>query len=79
MEKTLDKKKSKKDPRHPVSSRMRNGKFLLHSHPFLERELGVPEGHIIIDSDVFFTLVNIHGKYVDPNSTIKTEEKNRLT
>ena len=39
----------------------------LHSHPHMEEELKVPQGHVIIDSDVFLELVNIHGSYVNPN------------
>jgi hypothetical protein len=33
----------------------------LHSHPTLERKLGVPEGHAIIDSEAFLLLREIHG------------------
>jgi len=43
----------------------------LHSHPQQERDLGVQPGHVIIDSDVFFRLINIHGPYVEPDSEVK--------
>lgn len=33
----------------------------LHNHGSMERQLGVPEGHIIIDSDVFYAIINKHG------------------
>ena len=36
----------------------------LHNHPAMERKLSVPDGHVVIDSDVFLALVNIHGDYV---------------
>lgn len=37
----------------------------LHTHPLMERKLGVPEGHVIIDSDVFMALRKIHGMKVE--------------
>lgn len=33
-------------------------KHKLHSHPNMERELGVPVGHIIIDGDEYFLALN---------------------
>ena len=36
----------------------RNTLRSLHTHPKLETELNVPEGHVIVDKDVFEFLVN---------------------
>ena len=32
----------------------------LHSHPNLEKNLFVPEGHVIIDADAYLWLLNFH-------------------
>lgn len=40
---------------------MVNKIYRIHNHPQLERELGVPEGHVIIDADLYLELVNRHG------------------
>ena len=53
-------KKTKKSKKEMSGRRLR-----LHNHPFLERDLKVPEGHVIIDSDVYFALLNLHGGFVD--------------
>ena len=43
-------------------------KMRLHSHPRMEKDHRVPDGHVIIDYHVFFELVRIHGRYVTPNA-----------
>lgn len=51
MTRTKKKKLSKAPPVViiPPVARLR-----LHNHPRMESELRVPEGHVIIDADVFF-------------------------
>jgi hypothetical protein len=44
----------------------------LHNHPIMERQLNIPPGHVIIDSDTFLALINIHGRYVWPNAKLPT-------
>jgi hypothetical protein len=38
----------------------------------MERQLNIQPGHVIIDSDTFLALVNIHGRYVSPNAKLST-------
>jgi hypothetical protein len=52
-------------------SNIKSKPLRLHSHPAMERQLNIPHGHVIIDSNVFLALVNIHGNYV---STINTNQ-----
>jgi hypothetical protein len=49
-------------------------KMRLHSHPYMEKDCKVPDGHVIIDYDVFFKLVQIHGRYVTPNKEVDRDE-----
>jgi hypothetical protein len=33
----------------------------IHTHPILERQLGVPDGHVIIDAELFLELLRKFG------------------
>lgn len=37
-------------------------KMCLHTHPQMERDCNVPDGHVIIDKHVFYELLGIHGQ-----------------
>lgn len=40
-------------------------KTRLHTHPQMERDCNVPDGHVIIDQHIFYELLGIHGQYLD--------------
>ena len=39
-------------------------KLLIHSHPLMEKTLNVPEGHVIIDLNIFYEIKRIHGDFL---------------
>ena len=49
----------------------------LHNHPIMERQLNIPPDHVIIDSNTFLALINIHGRYVWPRPNAKPSTTNR--
>ena len=40
---------------------MMNDNLRIHSHPAMERDLNVPDGHVIIDADLYLELLHRHG------------------
>jgi len=40
-------------------------KHRIHSHPYLEKELKVPEDHCIIDVELFMAIMRKHGPYLE--------------
>ena len=54
-----------KYPRKPVNA------LRLHNHPIMERQLKIPHGHVIIDSDVFLELKNQIGDFVKPSNRLE--------
>ena len=51
----------------------RDPKMRLHTHPKMESDCKVPDGHVIIDQHIFDALFRIHGQYVTPNEQVRRD------
>lgn len=59
-----------KDLKNKMKKRIR-----VHNHPHLERTLQVPEGHVIIDEDLYMEILQKYGNYIITDEREKSNER----
>jgi len=47
----------------------------VHNHPYLERTLQVPEGHVIIDEELYLKMLQEYGNYIIADLREESNEK----